>query len=138
MRQEFIAFKSRLELAPQLAGKVFPIVRITNGTPVRTNYVVAKSSKPDRLGDDRWTSVQRFESDRRYTFDVRVVATAADGLDVLGEAVMRQLLGHSLVVEGRACYPIQLVEDVEEGDGYDSTADLYYRDMSFRFWSRRA
>lgn len=137
MRLEFAAFKARMEQAPQLAGKVHPIVRKTSGTPVRANYVVAKSSKPDRLGDDRLTAVQEFDSDRRFTFDVRVVATAADGLDVLGEAVMRQLLGHSLTVEGRACYPIQLVQDVEEGDGYDATADLFFRDYSFRFWSRR-
>lgn len=137
MRLEFAAFKARMEQAPQLAGKVHPIVRKTSGTPVRANYVVAKSSKPDRLGDDRLTAVQEFDSDRRFTFDVRVVATAADGLDVLGEAVMRQLLGHSLTVEGRVCYPIQLVQDVEEGDGYDATADLFFRDYSFRFWSRR-
>lgn len=138
MRAEFEGFKARLEESPILNGKVHPIVRKTNGAPVRDNYVVAKSSKPDRLGDGRLTSVQKFESDRRFTYDVRVVATAADGLDVLGEAVLKQLLGHRLVVSGRSCDPISLVEDVEEGDGYDRNADLFYRDFSFRFWSRRA
>lgn len=138
MKAEFIAFKARMEASPILAGKVFPIVRKNEDGPIRTNYVVAKSSKPDRLDDDRYTVVSVFESDRRFTYDVRVVTVDAGGLDTLGEAVLRQLAGHVLVVEGRRCDPIKLVEDVEEGDGYDRTADLFYRDFSFRFWSRRA
>lgn len=138
MRFEFAAFKARMEESSILAGKVHPIVRKTSGTPVRDNYVVAKSSKPDRITDDRMYAVQRYGSKRRFTYDVRVVATSAGGLDVLGEAVLKQLLGHRLVVPGRLCDPISLVEDVEEGDGYDSTADLFYRDFSFRFWSREA
>ena len=137
MKAEFAAFKARLEDSPVLAGRVFPIVRKNGDEPVRTNYVVAKSSKPDRYDDDRLTAVNVFESDRRFTYDVRVVTTSDDGLDVLGEAVAKQLLGHTLNVSGRACSPIILVRDVEEGDGYDRTADLYFRDFSFRFWSRR-
>lgn len=137
MRAEFAAFKARLEESPILSGKVFPVVRKDHDGPVRANYVVARSSVPDRLGDDRWTSVQRFESDRRYTFDVRVVTVDDGGLDVLGEAVMSQLLGHELAVPGRRCFPVELVEAVEEGDGYDRASDLFFRDFSFRFWSRR-
>lgn len=138
MRAEFEAFKARLEESPILNGKVHPIVRKTNGAAVRDNYLVAKSSPPDRLNDDRMYAVQRFESKRRFTYDVRVVTTAAGGLDTWGEAVLKQLLGHRLVVSGRSCDPISLVENVEEGDGYDRTADLFYRDFSFRFWSREA
>lgn len=138
MKAEFTAFKERMEASPILAGKIHPIVRKNEDGPIRTNYVVAKSSKPDRLDDNRFTAVSVFESDRRFTYDVRVVTTAADGLDVLGEAVLMQLAGHTLIVPGRRCDPIKLVEDVEEGDGYDRTADLFYRDFSFRFWSRRA
>lgn len=137
MRAEFAAFKARLEQSPVLAGKVFPVVRKNGDEPVRANYVVAKSSKPDRLDDDRFTVVPEFLSDRRFTYDVRVVTVDDGGLDTLGEAVLRQLVGHRLTVAGRRCDPIRLVEDVEEGDGYDRTADLFYRDFSFRFWSRR-
>lgn len=137
MRGEFAAFKARLVESPILAGKVYPIVRVTAGEPVRANYVVAKSSKPDRLDDNRFTAVQQYESDRRFTFDVRVVAVDVDGLDVLGEAVLRQLVGHSLIVPGRACSPITFVEGVEEDDGYDRVSALFYRDFSLRFWSRR-
>lgn len=138
MRAEFQAFKARMEESPKLAGKIFPIVRKNNDTPVRTNYVVAKSAKPDRLSDDRFMAVGEFDSDRRFTYDVRVVTVDADGLDTLGEEVVHMLTGHRLNIVGRRCDPIKLVEDVEEGDGYDRSADLYYRDFSFRFWSRRA
>lgn len=138
MKAEFAAFRARLEEHPILAGKVFPIVRKNGDEAVRANYVVAKSSKPDRLDDARFTAVSVFESDRRFTYDVRVVTTSDGALDTLGEPVLRQLVGHSLVVPGRRCDPIRLVEDVEEGDGYDRTADLFFRDFSFRFWSRRA
>lgn len=137
MKAEFAAFKARLEQSPVLAGKVHAIVRKNGDEPVRANYVVAKSSKPDRLDDERFTVVNVFDSDRRFTYDVRVVTTSPDGLDVLGEAVMKQLAGHRLGVPGRRCDPMWMVPDVEEGDGYDRTADLYYRDFSFRFWSRR-
>ncbi|MDH5134070.1 MULTISPECIES: hypothetical protein [unclassified Microbacterium] len=138
MKAEFAAFRARLEEHPILAGKVFPIVRKNGDEAVRANYVVAKSSKPDRLDDARFTAVSVFESDRRFTYDVRVVTTSDGALDTLGEPVLRQLVGHSLVVPGRRCSPIGLVPDVEEGDGYDRTADLFFRDFSFRFWSRRA
>lgn len=137
MRAEFAAFRARLEQHPILAGKVFPIVRKNGDEPVRANYVVAKSSKPDRYDDGRLTGVNVFESDRRFTYDVRVVTTSDVALDTLGEPVVQQLLGHTLSVAGRSCSPITLVPDVEEGDGYDRTADLFYRDFSFRFWSRR-
>lgn len=100
--------------------------------------MVARSAKPDRLDDHRFMNVPVFESARRFTYDVRVVTVDADGLDTLGDAVLRQIVGHRLAVPGRACDPVRLVEDVEEGDGYDRASDLFWRDFSFRFWSRRA
>jgi len=138
MKLEFAAFKARLESSPVLAGKVYPVVRKDAEVPVRANYVVARSSKPDRWTDARFTGVDTFDADRRYTYNVRVVAVDAGGLDVLGEAAARVLLGFTLAVAGRTCSQLELVPDVEDGDGYDRTADLYYRDFSFRFWSRRA
>lgn len=138
MKAEWASFKARMEGSSVLAGKVFPIIRkTTSGEPVRTNYVLAKSAPPDRLGDERLAGSQRFESDHRFTYDARIVTTSADGLDVLGEALLKQILGHKLTVPGRRCTPIELVQNIEEGDGYDQVSDLYFRDMSFRFWSRR-
>jgi hypothetical protein len=137
VRAEWASFKTRMEGSPVLAGKVHPIIRKNGDEPVRTNYAVAKSAPPDRLGDGRMAGVQRRESDQRYTYDVRLVGTTSDALDVWGEALLGQMLGHRLSVPGRRCSPIELVENIEEGDGYDRTSDLYFRDLSFRFWSRR-
>lgn len=138
MKAEWASFKARLEGSSILAGKVFPIVhKSSGGDPVRANYAVAKSAPPDRLDDGRLAGSQRFESDHRFTYDVRIVTTAADGLDIWAEALLKQVLGHKLIVAGRRCTPIELVQNIEEGDGYDQVSDLYFRDLSFRFWSRR-
>lgn len=138
MKAEWAAFKTRLGGHTVTAGKVFPLVRKTGDTTVRDNYIVAKSHPPDRLDDGRMQGSQRPDSDQRYTYDVRIITTAADGLDIWSDAVFAQLLGHKLVVPGRRCTPIELVQNVEEGDGYDRVSDLFWRDLSFRFWSRRA
>ncbi|WP_433584551.1 hypothetical protein [Microbacterium hydrocarbonoxydans] len=138
MAEEWAAFRSRLEESPIIAGKISPIVRRDKDGAVRESYIVAKSARPDRLRDARYTATPRPDSNRRYTWDVRVVAVDADGLDILGDAVLAQAVGHVLTVSGRVCDPIELVENVEEGDGYDRTTDLFFRDFSFRFWSRRA
>lgn len=137
MTAEWDAFKARLGGHTITAGKVFPIVRKDSGGTVRTNYIVAKSAPPDRLDDGRAAGYQVPDSDKRFTFDVRIITTAADGLDIWMRAVFAQLLGYRLIVPGRRCTPIELVQNVEEGDGYDRAADLFYRDLSFRFWSRR-
>lgn len=138
MRAHFSAFRSRLEAHPVLAGKVETAVRITNGTPVRANYAVAFPGAPDKLGDNRFTAPQQRDSDAEYTFDVRLVATDADGVLKLADAALDQIVGHSLAVEGRNCAPARLVEGVEEGRvEYDRQSNLYYLDLSFRFWSRR-
>lgn len=139
MRAEYTAFKSRLEGHPLLSGKVSTAVRFANGNPVRTNYVVAYPSAPDRLDDERYTAAPSASSERTLTYDVRVVAVDADGVLLLAEAVVAQVVGHRLSVSGRVCDPMWLVPGVEEGRvEYDKTTDLYYLDMSFRYVSRRA
>lgn len=138
MKAEWAAFRARLGGHPVTTGKVYPIVRKDEGGAVRDNYVIATSHAADRLDDGRLAGSQMPESDQRYTYDVRIITTAAGGLDIWADAVFAQLLGHRLVVPGRRCTPIELVQNVEEGDGYDRVADLFWRDLSFRFWSRRA
>ena len=137
MRAEFAAFKARMEASTVLAGKVVPVARRDKDGLVRANYVVARTSAPDTIDAYRLTVVNTFASDRRFTWDVRAVAVDPDGLNVLTEAVLGQLVGHRLMVSGRECSPIVLVPNVEGDDGYDSSADLFFRGMSLRFWSRR-
>lgn len=141
MRAEYDAFVARIRAHPKLADKTDTVIRIKDrGEAVRANYVVAFPAVPDDLTDNRYTALQRVDSDRYLSFDVRVVATSADGLLQLFDAVAEQLITHELVVPGRRCDPIRMATDsVEEGTvQFDRAAHLYYVDVSFEFVSRRA
>lgn len=140
MRAEYDAFLARVRAHPLLSNKTDTVVRTdSGGTPVRANYVVVSPAVPDGLDDDRYTVLQSVDSNRFLSFDVRVVAVDADGLLMLVDAVMSQMIGHTLEVAGRHCGPIRMSTDaVEEGTvRFDRDARLFYVDMSFEFWSRR-
>lgn len=138
MRAHFNAFKALLVAVPKLADKVYSNVRIVNGAPTRTNYVVLFPDGPADLSDDRFLAPQQVTSRSRWRYDVRVVAVDADGLLLLADAVLT-LIGKTPIVSGRVCDPVVLVPGVEEGKGrFDPVTDLHYLDMSFEFWSRRA
>ena len=138
MRAHFNAFRALLVAVSILSNKVFSNVRVTNGAPVRANYVILFPDGPAELGDDRFTARQALESTARYRYDVRIVAVDADGLLVLADAAL-SLIGKVPLVDGRRCEPVSLVPGVEEGQGrYDSVTDLHYLDLSFEFQSRRA
>lgn len=140
MRAEYNAFVARIKAHPQLANKTDTVVRLnTDGSPIRANYLVAFAAVPAGLDDNRYTALQDVNSTRELSFDVRVVAVDADGLLLLVEALMGQLIRHTLTVPGRVCDPIRMATDgVEEGRvEYDRTARLFYVDLSFEFTSRR-
>lgn len=138
MRLHFNAFKSLLVAVSILSNKVFTNIRLTNGTPVRANYVVLFPDGPNELGDDRYNARQRVDSKSRWRYDVRVVAVDADGLLLLADAVL-SVIGSVPGVAGRKCDPVSLVPGVEEGKArYDNVTDLHFCDLSFEFWSRRA
>ncbi|MDQ0726810.1 hypothetical protein [Microbacterium sp. W4I20] len=138
MLAHFTAFKALLLAVSMLSNKVFSNIRVTNGTPVRANYIVLFPDGPADLDDGRFTAQQRVESRARYRYDVRIVAVDADGLLLLADAVM-SLIGKTPVIVGRTSTPVVLVPGVEEGKGrYDSVTDLHYLDLSFEFWSQPA
>lgn len=138
MRAHFNAFRALLVAVSILSNKVFSNVRITNGAPVRANYVILFPDGPAELGDGRLTSPQRSVSRAKYRYDVRIVAVDADGLLMLADAVL-SLIGAVPVVDARSCTPVVLVPGVEEGKGrYDSVTDLHYLDLSLEFWSQPA
>lgn len=137
MRAHFNAFRALLVAVSVLSNKVFSNVRITNGTPVRANYVILF---PDGPADFqlRFTEQQNLNARTRWRYDVRIVAVDADGLLLLADAVL-SLIGAVPVVDGRDCTPVKLVPGVEEGKGrYDSVTDLHYLDLSLEFWSQPA
>lgn len=138
MRLHYLAFQALMLAIPVLANKIFSNVRITNGQPVRVNYIVHFADAPAELNDNRFTSRQRADSRSTWRYDVRIVATTADGLLELADAVMT-VIGKIPVVSGRRCDPVSLVPGVEEGKGrFDPVTDLHYLDLSFEFVSRRA
>ena len=137
MLAEFSAFKARLGGHTLLTGKVEPGARLKNGEPVQDNYVIADPSVPF-LDDARYLDGPDPEASAQHTFDVRVVATDTDGVLLLMDAAIEQMVGHALIVPGRVCDPVALVPPVEEGRVlFDRTTRLFYMDVSFRFWSRR-
>lgn len=138
MRLHYLAFQALMLAIPVLANKIFSNVRITNGQPVRANYIVHFADAPAELNDNRFTARQRADSRSKWRYDVRIVATTADGLLELADAVM-SVIGKVPVVSGRRCDPVSLVPGVEEGKGrFDPVTDLHYLDLSFEFVSRRA
>lgn len=138
MRLHYLAFQALMLAIPVLANKIFSNVRITNGQPVRANYIVHFADAPAELNDNRFTARQRADSRSKWRYDVRIVATTADGLLGLADAVM-SVIGKVPVVSGRRCDPVSLVPGVEEGKGrFDPVTDLHYLDLSFEFVSRRA
>lgn len=136
MLAHFLAFKALMVAVSALSNKVYANVRLAAGSPVRENYVVLFPDGPADLGDGRLTALQRAGSRARYRYDVRVVATTAEGVLTLADAVM-SLIGKVPTASGRSCTPVQLVPGVEEGRGrFDSVTDLHYMDLSFQFWSQ--
>lgn len=122
-----------------LSGNVFDVVRASeDGTPVRANYVVVGMDLPTP-NDQRYTAPQVGDSDAPYRWDVRTVATTRSAVLRFAQAVRDRLLNHTLVVPGRSCDPIRLVDAVEEGRVmWDRTARLFYADETYEAISRRA
>ena len=138
MFAHFAAFRALLLAVAILVGKVYDNVRRVDGKPVRAHYIVLFPDAPAELDDNRFTARQRVDSRSKWRYDVRIVATTADGLLELADAVM-SLIGKIPNVTGRKCDPVSLVPGVEEGKGrFDPVTDLHYLDLSFEFVSRRA
>lgn len=138
MFSHFAAFRALLLAVAVLVGKVYDNVRRVDGKPVRANYIVLFPDAPAELNDNRFTARQRADSRSKWRYDVRIVATTADGLLELADAVMT-VIGKIPAVSGRRCDPVSLVPGVEEGKGrFDPVTDLHYLDLSLEFVSRRA
>lgn len=118
--------------------------RVTDsGEPVRANYVVAFPPRIPSLNDRRYSVAQSALSTAQFRFDVRPVGTTATTVLRFTDLILADLIGDGvtaarLVVAGRACDPMRLVEGVEEGaTEYDRTARLYYMDFTIEVVSRR-
>ena len=121
-----------------LASRVYDTVRMNGTGLVRDNYAVLTDESPLKNAG-RYTATTSPSSRARHRFDVRSVATSANGRRMYRDAVEGNLVGKVPVVAGRSCTAIQPVPPVEEGrPQFDSTANLHYVTDSFEFWSQEA
>lgn len=134
------AFKARLS-GGILANKVYDVVRYNNDTAVRDNYAVLTPGNA-RRADNRLSKLESVESESLYRYDVRYVGTSVAAVLKWQQEAQELLIpegGFSLTVPGRRCDPIKIVAPVEEGSyEYDRSANLFYVDETYEFWSRRA
>lgn len=134
----FEAFKTALAGGIITTAKVFDVVRLTSGTPVRDNYVIVFPSSP-RLDDYRYTVQQAVDATARYRWDVRYVGTSVAAVLMWQQQGRENVIGERLTVAGRVCDPMRLVDPVEEGEyRHDPTANLFYLDETYESTSRRA
>lgn len=137
LRAHHIAARQRLEAHPLLAGTISDAVRTDQGpgaSPVRDNYVVLNTTLPLFAGA-RLAGAQALTADQLVELYVRVVAVDLTGLQLLMDAVNEQLLGHRLVVAGRALTPLERTE-FDQPD-YDFDARVHFQDAVFEATSSR-
>ena len=132
------AFTGLLESVQGLPA-IEEVARVTDsGEPVRANYVVAFPPRIPSLRDERYTVAQSALSTARFRFDVRPVGTTATTVLRFTDLILAATVGTPLVVDGRVCDSMRLVEGVDEGAAeYDRTARLYYQDFTIEVVSRR-
>ncbi len=134
------AFKAQLS-GGILAGKVDDVVRYSGGEPVRDNYAVLKPTSPKR-DNNRYTALNTVSATSLFRFDVRYVGTSVAAVLQWQQAGQERLIpdgGVRLVIPGRRCDPIRLVDPVEEGEySHDAKVNLFYVDETYEFISRRA
>ncbi|MCU1441136.1 MAG: hypothetical protein JWP85_2133 [Rhodoglobus sp.] len=141
MIAEYDAVKARLEAQAALAGKVSESARRnpTTGALLREQYVILFGGPPDELGDERLASPQAATSDAVYIYPTRTVSVTAEGARLTFQKVMGQLVGCVLVVAGRRCYPMHMVEKTPSVEvDLTVTPPLYFINASFVLKSDRA
>lgn len=132
--EHFDALQARIEADPDLAGRVSDTVRtVTGGGLVRDQYVILYRSGPG-FEVDRLAAVPQFGSSTlAFTVDARIVGTSPTQVVKTLDRFLGQVVGHSLVVSGRVCAPIE----IEQADIGRVTPDtsvapyLYYCDVTF-------
>lgn len=134
--EHYAAFRDHIRAVPSLTNRVYSDVRLNGDQPVRDNYVVLYPATPSTLHDDRYMIGQSVDSAAEYEFDVRAIAIDADGALMVADAVTGQVIGHRLIVAGRTCTRMRLVESSKRAQ-WDRKADLHYIDMTFQFRSQR-
>ncbi|MFF8817269.1 hypothetical protein ACF07D_04625 [Leucobacter sp. NPDC015123] len=134
MITEWEAAKALLE-SVGLQGRVRDAPTDDKGEVVRADYVVLYGAGPDGLGDGRYGTVPRPESDADYEFCVRGISGDAHGVRLLMERVLLAV-GRKPVVAGRRTDPVTISFEKAKVDNSVSPP-LHFQDAWLKFTSRR-
>lgn len=136
MIAEFAAVKALFEAVPMLAGKVRDSASDEVGKVARGNYLVLYGVGPDELGDGRYGTIPRPESDAEYSFPVKAVGTDPGAVLLMLDAA-NALVGRKPDVTGRRCDPVTVAFEAVKVDNSVSPP-MYFSDFWVEFSSRRA
>lgn len=126
---------ARLRAHTMLADKTDSGIRFSdNGAPVRANYISVITTLPG-YEESRLTSEQTPAGDAPLFVRIRVVAVDYDGLLQLLDASDAQLVGHHLIVTGRAVTGFERELDEPR---YDPISRLWHVDVMYEATSSRA
>lgn len=134
MIDEWEATKALLESCG-LGGRIEDATIDAQGDAVRGTYVVLFGAGPDKLGDGRYGTVPRHDSDADFEFGVRAVAADAAGVRLLMERVLLAV-GRKPEVPGRRTDPVTISFEKAKVDNSVSPP-LHFQDAWLKFTSRR-
>lgn len=132
----FTALKSRIEAHPGLSGRVYGTFRSDASGLVRDNYVILYSPVPLDVPQERFTEIQTF--DGAVEFDARFKVVAVDEANArrLQAAVLTQLVGFMLTIDGRQPAKVTLGPVREVTPDTSVKPFLFYADASVEWTSR--
>lgn len=137
MIAHFAAVKARLEANTKLTGKVNDsILETPNGAPFKGSYLVLLGGEAESVESNRFTAPQLPDSDAEYVYTVRTVATTAAGVRAFQAVVSAQLTGHKLIVAGRNCSRMRLIDSSHPLQ--DVKFPVFWADQDFAVMSRRS
>lgn len=134
MIAEWEAAKALLE-SVGLGGRVRDAPTDDKGEVVRADYVVLYGAGPDDLGDERYGTIPRPDSDAEYEFCARGVSGDPYGVRLLMEKVLLTV-GRKPLVSGRRTDPVTVAFEKAKVDNSVSPP-LHFQDAWLKFSSRR-
>jgi hypothetical protein len=138
IRSHYAAASLKIQEDEHLTGRIHAAALIDrDGKPVVDTYGILWPTGPDDMDDQRLAKNQAIDSDATYMLEARAVGVDADSAGATADAIMAQLIGARLEVEGRRCDPIRL--DYCDRIEYDERVrpPLAYVDLRFVLVSRR-
>ncbi|MDR6868452.1 hypothetical protein J2Y69_003068 [Microbacterium resistens] len=130
---EAIIARARERGAPPVHDSNAPLN--SDGTVVRSSYVVLHDLGPDEIGDDRYTAADDVTAARTMRIVARCVGEDPAAVRRVADAMIAQLVGWTPVVPGRVCWPIRLDDEGEVEDDQKVSPPLPFIDLDLIYRS---